>query len=156
MSSKKTVLITGCSDGGIGSGIAVSFHECGYHVFATARDVSKMSVLENLASVTLLILDVGEPTHIANALKSVESETGGTLDILINNAGRNHFMPVLDINIGEAKHIFDTNFWGPLAMMQAFAPLVIKAKGTVVNIGSISGHINVPYMGRFPFSIPRS
>lgn len=151
MTSKKTVLITGCSDGGIGSGIALTFHERGYHVFATARDISKMSALKGLLSLTLLILDVEEPTHVVNAVKSVESKTGGTLDILINNAGRNHFMPVLDININEAKRIFDTNFWGALAVTQAFAPLVIKAKGTIVNIGSISGHVNVLHMGRFPF-----
>ena len=98
MTSKKTVLITGCSDGGIGSGIALTFHQRGYHVFATARDTSNMFALKDLPRMTLLILDVEDPTHIVNAVKTVESTTGGTLDILINNAGRNHFMPVLDIN----------------------------------------------------------
>jgi 1-acylglycerone phosphate reductase len=151
MTLKKTVLIIGCSDGGIRSGITFTFHERGYHVFATARDILKMFTLKGLLSLTLLILDVEEPTHVFNAIKSVESKTRGTLDILINNAGRNHFMPVLDININKAKRIFDTNFWGALAMTQAFAPLVIKAKGTIVNIGSISSHVNVPHMGRFPF-----
>ena len=142
MTSKKTVLITGCSDGGIGSGIALAFHQRGYHVFATARDTSKMFALKDLPRMTLLILDVEDPTHIVNAVKTVESKTGGILDILINNAGRNHFMPVLDINIDKAKRIFDTNFWGSLAVTQAFTPLVIKAEGTIVNIGSISGNVN--------------
>ena len=98
MTSKKTVLITGCSDGGIGSDIALTFHQRGYHVLATARDTSKMFAPKDLPRMTLLILDVEDPTHTVNAVKTVESKTGGTLDILINNSGRNHFMPVLDIN----------------------------------------------------------
>lgn len=61
-------------------------------------------------------------------------------------------MPVLDINIEEAKRIFDTNFWGALNMIQAFAPLVIKANGSIVNVTSISGHVNVPYMGLYAAS----
>ena len=61
-------------------------------------------------------------------------------------------MPVLDINIEEAKRIFDTNFWGALNMIHAFAPLVIKAKGSIVNVTSIAGHVNVPYMGLYAAS----
>ena len=61
-------------------------------------------------------------------------------------------MPVLDINIEEAKRIFDTNFWGALNIIQAFAPLVIKTKGSIVNVTSIAGHVNVPYMGLYAAS----
>ena len=57
-------------------------------------------------------------------------------------------MPVLDEDIDDAKLIFETNYWGPLALLKAFAPLVIKSKGHITSITSISGHINVPYMGK--------
>ena len=144
---EKSVLITGCSDGGIGSALALNFQARGFHVFATARNVSKMSALANLPSVTRLTLDVQKSTHIAAAVAAVQKQAGGKLDILINNAGRNHFAPVLDIDIIEARHIFDVNFWAPLAIIQAFSPLVITARGTIVNVTSISGHMNVPYMG---------
>ena len=147
MASKKTVLITGCSDDGIGSALSLAFHAQGYHVFATARNPSKMSVLSKLPNTTLLTLDVEDSAQITSAVEAVKNETSGTLDILINNAGVNHFSPVLDIDLSEAKHVFDINFWGALTVTQAFAPLVIKAKGSVVNITSIAGHINVPYMG---------
>ena len=147
MSLQKSVLITGCSDGGIGSALAVAFQERNYHVFSTARNPSKMFELSKLPNVTPLLLDVTNSSHIAAAVKAVEGETGGTLDYLINNAGRNHFMPLLDNDIEAAKRIFDTNVWGALAVTQAFAPLIINAKGTVVNITSISGHVNVPWMG---------
>ena len=144
---EKSVLITGCSDGGIGSALALNFQARGFHVFATARNVSKMSALANLTSVTMLTLDVQKSTHIATAVAAVQNQAGGKLDILINNAGRNHFAPVFDIDIIEARHIFDVNFWAPLAIIQAFSPLVITARGTIVNVTSISGHMNVPYMG---------
>ena len=144
---EKSVLITGCSDGGIGSALALNFQARGFHVFATARNVSKMSALANLTSVTMLTLDVQKSTYIAAAVAAVQNQAGGKLDILINNASRNHFAPVLDIDIIEARHIFDVNFWAPLAIIQAFSPLVITARGSIVNVTSISGHMNVPYMG---------
>lgn len=144
----KSILITGCSDGGIGSALARVFQSRGYHVFASARTLSKMSELENLSRVTLLTLDITQSSHIAAATESVRRETGGILDYLVNNAGRNHFSPILDASVEESKRVFDINVWGTLAVTQAFAPLVIKAKGTIVNITSISGHVNVPWMGR--------
>jgi NAD(P)-dependent dehydrogenase (short-subunit alcohol dehydrogenase family) len=58
-------------------------------------------------------------------------------------------MPTVDIDIIEAKKIYDTNFWGALAVIQAFALMVIEVKGTTVNNCSISGHLNVPFMGLF-------
>ena len=149
MSSKKSVLITGCSDGGIGSGLALAFHARGFHVFATARNPSKMSALAKLSNMTLLTLDVEEPAHIAVAVAAVQSGADNKLDVLINNSGRNHFSPVLDIDLQEARRIFDVNFWGALSVIQAFSPLVVKARGTIVSVTSAAGHVNVPYMGLY-------
>lgn len=148
ISPKGSVLITGCSDGGIGSGLALVFQERGYHVFATARNLDKTSALKNLPNVTLLKLEVTDASHIQAVKDAVSAHTGGTLSYLINNAGRNHFMPLLDEDINAAKMIFETNVWGPLAITQAFAPLLIKAKGTLVNITSIAGHGALPTMGK--------
>jgi NAD(P)-dependent dehydrogenase (short-subunit alcohol dehydrogenase family) len=145
---KKTVLITGCSDGGIGGSLALAFHAQEFHVFATARTPSKMSELSRLPNITLLTLDVLDSNQITAAVEAVTTATGGSLDILINNSGVNHFCPTLDIDIEEAKRIFDTNFWAPLNIVKTFIPLVIKAKGSIVNVTSIAGHVNVPYMGK--------
>ena len=141
-SPRKSVLITGCSEGGIGAGLAEAFLEKAYHVFATARDPSKISKsLAQAANVTVLTLDVLSSHAIAAAVASVETATGGTLDVLVNNSGAVLIMPALDMSIDEAKQLFDTNFWSMLAMVQAFAPLLIKAKGYLVNNTSASGVI---------------
>jgi NAD(P)-dependent dehydrogenase (short-subunit alcohol dehydrogenase family) len=150
MTSNKTVLITGCSDGGIGSALALVLQQRGLHVFATARDPSKMSDLNGLPNVTMLTLDVVKPDQIKAAVDLVTKQTGGALDYLVNNAGRNHFMPILDEDLDVVKKLFDVNFYGPLAVTQAFAPLLVKAKGMAVYITSASGYINVPFMGKCP------
>ena len=147
LTTKKTVLITGCSDGGLGSALVSAFLRENYYVFATTRNVSKMSSLSKLPSVTLLEFDVTVDSQIVAAVESVKN-SAGRLDILMNNAGRNHFSPVLDIDVSEAKQIYEINLWGPLAMIKAFMPLIMESKGIVVNTTSISGYLNVPYMGK--------
>ncbi|KAI0899782.1 putative hydroxybutyrate dehydrogenase [Annulohypoxylon nitens] len=152
MASPKTVLITGCSDGGIGSALATIFQKRGFHVFATARNPSKMRSLDGLSNVTLLTLDVVKSDDIKAAVEAVTKHTGGTLDYLVSNAGRNHFMPILDEDLDKVRDLFEINFYGPIALTQAFAPLLIKAKGMAVYVTSISGYINVPYMGTYAAS----
>ena len=63
-SPKRRVLITGCSDGGIGAALAVAFHEAGVHVYATARNPSKMEQLATLGIETFT-LDVQSEYSIA-------------------------------------------------------------------------------------------
>ncbi|KAI6090487.1 hypothetical protein F4821DRAFT_228371 [Hypoxylon rubiginosum] len=152
MASTETVLITGCSDGGIGSALAVLFQKRGFHVFATVRNPSKMKSLDGLSNVTLLTLDIVKSDDIKAAVEAVTKHTGGTLNYLISNAGRNHFMPILDEDLDKVRDLFEINFYGPIALTQAFAPLLIKAKGMVVYITSISGYVNVPYMGTYAAS----
>lgn len=145
----KSVLITGCSDGGIGSALAVAFQARGFKVFATTRSTDKMRCLETIENIFLLPLEVTSPSSIASAVDTVKSANNGRLDYLVNNAGLFHVMPVLDTDIENAKKVFEVNFWGMLAVTQAFAPLVIAAKGCIVNIGSVSGTMHSPYLGMF-------
>lgn len=88
--AQKTVLITGCSEGGIGDALAQSFHRKGLRVFATARNVSKIEHLKKLG-LDILSLDVTDPTSIKMAVEAVTLETGGTLDYLVNNSGAGMF-----------------------------------------------------------------
>lgn len=83
---RKTVLITGCSAGGIGSALAEAFHARGLRVFASARDLSKLAHLQE-AGMEILKLDVEDQASIEAAVKEITTATGGVLDILVNNSG---------------------------------------------------------------------
>jgi len=82
----KSVLVTGCSTGGIGYSLVKSFQKRGYHVFASARTVSKMVGLGELANVTLLKLEVTSADEIKAAVAVVQ-ESGHEFSFLVNNAG---------------------------------------------------------------------
>merc|ERR1711939_481745 len=128
--SGKSVLITGCTPGGIGHFLAKEFKAQGLRVFATARKVE---------SIETLSLEVSDPNSI-NALKDeVHSRTNGELDILVNNAGWNYTVPGLEVELDEIKTTFEANLFGVMLMCQAFAPMLIQAKGTIVQIGSLAG-----------------
>ena len=145
--ASKTILITGCSAGGIGSALAESFQKRGLHVFATARSLGKMSHLEKLSNMTLLPLDATSQSSVQSAVESVKAATGGTLDYLVNNAGQGMIMPTLDVDIEAAKAMYDINVWGFLRVTQAFVPLLVATKGTLVNISSIAIGLHTPWMG---------
>lgn len=159
---QKTVLITGCSDGGIGAALAAEFQLQGLRVFATARDPSKMTNHTALGIETLA-LDVTSEASIEQAVLLVREKlnnTGSThdssegaegkLDFLINNAGVNFIMPLTDTRMPDFRRVFDTNVIGSLAVTQAFVPLLMrprtdgkgkekeKEKATVVMLGSVN------------------
>ncbi|KAG9245349.1 putative short-chain dehydrogenase/reductase [Calycina marina] len=147
-----SVLITGCTMGGAGSGIALAFQARGLHVFATARSMAKLAHLSSLPNVTCLQLDVTSSASIAKAVAIVNKTGDGTLKYLVNNAGVGMVMPILDTDIDEGKQMFEANFWGPVAMIKAFAPMIVEAKGTIVNVGSGAGSLPFIWIGVYAAS----
>ncbi|KAI1353512.1 putative short-chain dehydrogenase/reductase [Xylaria sp. FL0043] len=146
--SKKTVLITGCSDGGLGAAMAKVLREKDYHVFATLRNISKAGALRDLSDVDILELDVSSTDSIAQCAEEVKRRTT-KLDILINNAGSDFLMPILDADIEKAKKFFDVNFWSVPVVTQAFADLIINARGVIVNCSSVLWNIPTPWAGLY-------
>lgn len=145
----KSVLITGCSDGGIGSALALTFASHGLLVFAGARQTSKMSALSNLPNVRLLELDILKSEDITRTVAVVKKEAGGRLDYLVNNAAQARYMPLLDEDVEKAKELFELNVWSQLRMVQGFADCLIEAKGCEVYISSVAGHLNLPWSGMY-------
>ncbi|KAK1760200.1 hypothetical protein QBC47DRAFT_408295 [Echria macrotheca] len=148
----KSILVTGCSAGGIGAGLALALAKRGHHVFATARDTSKIaSDLSTLSNVTVLSLDVTSAESAAAAARAV-ADSGRGLDILVNNAGLGHVLPILDLDIDRAQRVFDTNFWGVVRTVQAFSDLIIASRGRIVNVSSIGSVVNVPWISIYTAS----
>ncbi|KAK8071210.1 short-chain dehydrogenase [Apiospora hydei] len=153
--NKLTVLITGCSDGGLGAALALAFHEAGFHVYATARDVTKMGELRAAAGpgIETLPLDVQSASSIEACVSRIKR-----LDILVNNAGTMMTMPLADVSIPQAKGIFDTNVWGVLAVTQAFLPLLLESArrqsgGGIIAVNtSVASVVAAPFLGVYSAS----
>lgn len=54
---------------------------------------------------------------------------------------------MLDADITAAKKVFDVNIFGVLEVTQAFSPLLVASKGTIINIGSVVGRVPIPFEG---------
>ena len=147
---QKTVLITGCSDGGLGAALARAYQKAGYRVLATARNPSKMASLKAV-NIDTLTLDVTSDDSISACVSEVTRLTGGLLDVLINNAGAQYNMPISDLPIAEAKKIFDLNVWGCISAIQAFIPLLIKAGdgALIVNHTSAGSLAGLPFQSAY-------
>ncbi|KAH8674219.1 short-chain dehydrogenase/reductase [Xylariales sp. PMI_506] len=145
---QKTVLITGCSEGGIGAALAEEFQLQGCKVFATARNVAKMSTLAE-KGIETLELDVNSDESIAAAVATVQQATGGSLDFLINNAGVNHPLPFTDMTIAEVRSVLNTNIVGVFTVTHALLPLLIQAKGLVATIGSVNEVFCPPFQSPY-------
>lgn len=146
--SKRTVLITGCSDGGLGAALATAFHNAGLKVYATARNLSKMSHLASL-DIEMFTLDVTSESSIAACVDKLDR-----LDILVNNAGTQYLMPISDLSISEGKKIFDLNVWSQIAVTQAFLPLLLQSSygGLIVNQTSVAACITMPFQSVYSAS----
>ncbi|KAH7019737.1 putative short-chain dehydrogenase/reductase [Ilyonectria destructans] len=144
---EKTVMITGCSVGGLGFALAEAFQQAGYHVFATARDPTKVGSLRDRHGIEVLRLDVTATETIHSCVTAIRKKTNGRLDILVNNAGGAMFGPLVHASIEEAKTLYNVNVWGVLAVTQAFAPLLVDAQGAVLNISSMAGAVPLAWQG---------
>ncbi|KAK7055539.1 Arabinanase/levansucrase/invertase superfamily protein [Favolaschia claudopus] len=146
--SQRTVLITGCTPGGIGYELAQEYAAKGLRVFATARRTEALGELTSLHIPCMepIELDVTKIQSIKAARDHVASLTGGKLDILVNNAGQSYSVPATDVDIEEVQAMFDINIFGVMRMVQEFTPLLIASgDGRIVNIGSIAGVMPYPF-----------
>ena len=133
----KAVLVTGANSG-IGRKITERLAADGYFVYATARKEEDLKALGAIKNVQPLHLDVTQPADIAAAVEAV-TKAGRGLYGLVNNAGVATFGTIADMRMEEFDLTMKVNAYGPVMMIKAFEPLIIAAKGRIVNIGSPSG-----------------
>ncbi|EGP91954.1 uncharacterized protein MYCGRDRAFT_32734 [Zymoseptoria tritici IPO323] len=157
-SRTKTVLVTGCTPGGIGAALCEEFRRRGFHVLATVRTPSKAASLSSSKPangssegwIEVLPLDVTSKESIEKCKAQLKTNGIDGLDVLVNNAGGiAGGGPILDMNIEESKKMFDVNVWGLLAVTQAFAPLLMDRKGCILNICSVAGALKLAWQGGY-------
>ncbi len=146
-SEKPVVLVTGASSGfgKVTSGILA---QNGYRVFGTSRDPSK--VKDGPKNVEMLELDVKSDDSVSGCVNSLLSKTNGRIDVLINNAGVVMRGAIEEMTLEEMKDQLETNLFGYLRMIKAVLPTMRQRKrGKIINVGSMAGHITVPFEGMY-------
>ena len=147
----RTVVITGASTG-IGEACALRMYRLGWRVFAGVRKEADGQALREKASekLTPIILDVTEQPTIDASAATVTAAVGESgLAGLINNAGVGVGGPLEFISVDELRRQLEVNVIGQIAVTQAFMPLIRKATGRIVNMGSIGGRMATPFLGPY-------
>jgi len=125
------VLVTG-ANGGIGTEFVREALDRGAaKVYATARTPRKWDD----ERIVPLVLDVNDPASIAAAVAVAQDVT-----VLVNNAGA---IPptasILELSEAELREGMETNFFGPVLLTQAFAPvLTAHPESVLVNVHSVA------------------
>lgn len=139
------VLITGANRG-LGLAFAKEALARGARkVYAGARDPASVT----LEGVIPVKLDVTNPDDVARVARELTDVT-----LLVNNAGIAHLGGFLAADaVASTRTQFETNFYGPLMLSQAFAP-VLRANGGggIVNVLSVLSWVSTPVLGGYSAS----
>ncbi len=134
-------LITGCS-AGLGRALAEAVIDAGHNAVVTARDVTQVADLASEGSgtpgrVLAVPLDVTKSEQVASAVQRAH-ERFAHVDVLVNNAGYGYRAAVEEGDVAEVRTLFETHFFGSVAMIKAVLPAMrARRSGAIVNISSI-------------------
>ncbi|HZO75901.1 MAG TPA: SDR family NAD(P)-dependent oxidoreductase [Ktedonobacteraceae bacterium] len=157
--SKKTIVITGCSSG-FGRVSALELAKRGWHVFATVRkeadqadlltEAATLGCKENL---TPLLCDITQTEQVAALAQAVKEQLPtNSLDALLNNAGTATGGPIELVSLDDMRALFEINIIAHVDVIQHFLPLLKEARGTIINVSSVSGRIATPVTGVYAAS----
>jgi short-subunit dehydrogenase len=144
----KIVVVTGASMG-IGEAIAKSFADRGASLVMLSRDAGRVEAARTRvghAERTLAMpCDVRHREDLDRAI-GLTLHHFQRIDVWVNNAGHGLLDSVAEMNMAACREMFETNFFGTVAAMQAVIPIMRQqGGGTIINISSVAGHIPLPF-----------
>lgn len=143
-SAMKTILITGAGMG-LGRALTEEYLLKGWNVIATDADDAGIQDFAGKQNVLCFRMDVTSDEDVSKVF-TVLSETGIRLDLIINNAGIDRYIPFSEAPVGQFKKLFEVNLFGAYRVNQVFLPLVQRPGGKIILIGSESLNLTVPFM----------
>ena len=153
---KRFALVTGAFSG-IGKATASLLRARGFIVFAGLLDEAQHRALasegDETGRIIPLVLDITDEASIAAARARVEERTGGAgLDALVNNAGIALAGPIEFLPLALIRRQLEVNLIGHIAVTQAFASMIRKRKGRIINIGSVSCRVSNLFLSPYAMS----
>lgn len=154
----KSIVVTGASTG-IGRASVLALLDAGFRVFAGVRDEAAAARLrdaapagsvERLDTLTLDVTDAGQVAAAAGHVGQAVGEAG--LWGLFNNAGITVNGPLEYVDLDGLRRQLEVNVVGQVAVTQAFVPLLRRARGRIVNTGSVAGFMAMPMLGPYAMS----
>ena len=141
----RTALVTGATRG-LGRAFARALAEAGADVVVHGRDAAAAEEvrgeIESLGRKAHVVLGELTSRSTVDEIANEAVSRAGSIDILVNNAGTCVHRPALEVTDDEWSDVIDTNLTALWRMSQAVgAHMVERQKGSIVNIGSISGMI---------------
>ncbi|MDQ1515112.1 MAG: hypothetical protein QOE80_942 [Actinomycetota bacterium] len=146
---RRAAAITGAGSG-LGREIALGLAAKGYRVFGTAREPEAVPELAQASGgkVAVTVCDVTDEAAVKGWANQVSETLGDDgLDVVVNNAGILSPGPLELLSLDAIKREFDVNVFGSLSVIHAFLPALRKARGRIVQIGSLTGRFPLPFNG---------
>ncbi|MHB1023899.1 MAG: SDR family NAD(P)-dependent oxidoreductase [Acidobacteriaceae bacterium] len=134
----KRALVTGGASG-IGEATCRMLAQAGASVIIA--DISReraAALASELPNASALVLDITQPEEVQKAFQSL-----GDLDILVNNAGIGHVGDLAETEAEDFDRLMNLNVRAVYLVTRAALPLILKSKGSIVNIGSVAGQVGV-------------
>jgi NAD(P)-dependent dehydrogenase (short-subunit alcohol dehydrogenase family) len=141
----RTAVVTGATRG-LGRAFARALAEAGADIVAVGRDeVAAAEVEQELADIgrrsQTVIADITSRPEVERVLAAAVAQFGA-VDVLVNNAGTCIHRPALEVSDEEWRRVLDVNLDALWFGCQVFGGhMVDRKRGSIVNIGSISGQI---------------
>jgi NAD(P)-dependent dehydrogenase (short-subunit alcohol dehydrogenase family) len=149
MPSSGTVVITGASTG-IGRATALRLARAGFAVLAgVRREEDAADLRAQDGRIEPALVDVTDAGQIASLAARVGD---APLAGLVNNAGIAVAGPLEGVPIALVRRQYEVNVFGLLAVTQALLDPIRAGGGRIVNVGSIGGRINTPFVGPYSSS----
>ena len=144
----RAAAVTGAG-GGLGRDIALGLAEKHYRVFGTAMSPQEIADVQQASggAVSLARCDITDDDAVKRWARDVMSQTGGSLDLLINNAGILTPGPLEVLSLQAIRREFDVNVFGALSVINAFLPALRQARGRIVQIGTWTASMPMPFNG---------